>query len=221
MTPKTPRTLFTALLALLSFSCNGGKGSGLPLVSTASADEAEASSEQLNLAVKYVEYLNPQGQPVMSREALNTLTEKMNALVAGCKIRFVLEEVQEVEPAPLGLTYGLDSLGTLDKIRAQFDNPKQLVIVNTGEWAHESVGSANAWTTMPGQTPSGAVIEAPVSDFAELVAHELGHYLSLDHVSDQSNLMNPVIYDNSRALDSGQCASMRETAKTVRADALR
>jgi predicted Zn-dependent protease len=83
------------------------------------------------------------------------------------------------------------------------------------------MGSANAWTAMPGQTPSGAVLESRVADNANIIAHEVGHYLSLDHTSDQSNLMNPIIYDNSTTITEQQCQDMRHTAVTVRAGAIR
>ncbi|MCM2279904.1 MAG: M10 family metallopeptidase domain-containing protein [Oligoflexia bacterium] len=217
-------SLWTVAFALLGLSCSGGgsagsSGKSLTLVNSAGA--AESAAPAVTLALKFVEYTDSAGKPVLSQEALAAMTEKMNGIFAPCGVRLVLEEVQNVEPTNFGLTYSLDSLSSLDRIRAQFDNPKQLVVVNTGEWNHNNVGSANAWTTMPGESPSGAVIEAPVADFAEIVAHELGHYLSLDHVSDQSNLMNPVIYSSSRGLDAGQCEALRQSAQSDRAQALR
>ena len=67
----------------------------------------------------------------------------------------------------------------------------------------------------------GAVLEAEVADNSNIVAHELGHYLNLDHVSDQTNLMNPVIYGYSKGLSENQCEEMRQTATTIHAQALR
>ena len=54
-----------------------------------------------------------------------------------------------------------------------------------------------------------------------LIAHELGHYLNLEHVSDQYNVMNPVVYGNSFNLTDDQCAEARATAISFWSNALR
>ena len=48
--------------------------------------------------------------------------------------------------------------------------------------------------------------------FGLIIAHELGHYLNLLHVSDSSALMNPVIYSSSKSLYSSQCNTARAAA---------
>jgi hypothetical protein len=109
----------------------------------------------------------------------------------------------------------------MDSVRAPFDSDKYLVVIHTGAWDHGPMGPANAWTAMPGQLPAGAVLEAPVADNQNITAHELGHYLGLDHVHDQADLMNPIIYRKSIRIAPEECHKMRETAVASRAGALR
>jgi hypothetical protein len=66
---------------------------------------------------------------------------------------------------------------------------------------------------MPGGGgPFGAILERPVASFANIIAHELGHYLNLYHVSDATDIMNPIIYSSSTKLTSSQCATARSAA---------
>jgi hypothetical protein len=223
---------FSVLSFLLAgaglFGCNGSGGADggplgyydadiekvdLPFV----YDDMSGEANHLTLAVKFVEYIGSDSQPVLSADQVKNLTKGMNRLVGVCNMTFRIEEYVPVRAEDYGLAYNPSGMGELEGIRSQFDNDKQLVVVNTGSWGLP----ANAWTAMPGTTPSGAVIEAPVADDAPLVAHELGHYLNLDHVSDTSNMMNPTIYSSSTTITDGQCAEMRQAALTVRAGALR
>jgi hypothetical protein len=100
----------------------------------------------------------------------------------------------------------------MDGVRAPFASAEQLVVIHTGPWNHLRMGGANAWTAMPGQSPAGAVLESPVAANANITAHELGHYLGLDHARGQYSLMNPVIFSRSTRLTPGECEKMRKTA---------
>jgi hypothetical protein len=62
---------------------------------------------------------------------------------------------------------------------------------------------------LPGGPPYGAILEQPVGTFPNIVAHELGHYMNLDHVSDTSDLMNPIIYSTSTSIYPSQCNTTR------------
>ena len=174
---------------------------------------------QLRLAVRFVSYLDRPGGPTASRALAHAFIERANEIYSSCGISFELEQYLAVRPR--GVPFHLSSMNDLDPTRARFDDPARLVIIDTGNWNHSRMGAANAWTALPGNSPSGAVLEAAANDHAELIAHELGHYLNLDHVNDASNLMNPIIYHSSTRLNAGQCRVIRDTALGAREASLR
>jgi predicted Zn-dependent protease len=57
------------------------------------------------------------------------------------------------------------------------------------------------------------VFESAVADYPQIMAHELGHYLGLEHVSNTSNAMNAIIYPYSEDLSDSQCDQAREIAQ--------
>lgn len=187
--------------------------SALPALPALAAEAPATGTDPIRVAVKFVNYTDDAGKPVLNQDQVNKLTGEMNQLFAQCHIELVSEEYQAVRPSDVGLEYGLTSMAELDPARKQFADSGRLLVINTGPWS--GMGSANAWTTLPGEELAGAVIEKDAADFAGIVAHELGHYLSLDHESDPSNLLNPVIYKTSTHLTAQQCDAMRETARSV------
>jgi predicted Zn-dependent protease len=52
-------------------------------------------------------------------------------------------------------------------------------------------------------------MESAVGTYANIIAHELGHYLNLDHWEDKANVMNAVIYEKSSKLLQEQCVTAR------------
>jgi len=190
------------------------------------ADPSPNSSHELMvLALKFVEYQDPKtGKPVMNQIAAQKVVDGVNKIWGQCGLQVKLERYQPVNASTLAhdkLKFHLSSMDELDRVRSTFDDKKDLVVINTGGWNHKKMGTANAWTAMPGDAPSGAVIEGPVATNAPIIAHELGHYLGLDHVSDPTDMMNPLIYDSSTVIYSAQCDSMRKVAQEAHAQALR
>jgi hypothetical protein len=184
----------------------------------------EGMEPELRLALKYVSYLSDALTPITSQLQARDIVTRINQIYSACQIQFVLEEYVAAQPndlGHLGLKLELGSMSDLDPTRRSFDDPNRLVIINTGQWNHRGMGTPNAWTAMPGSSPSGTVIEGRVAAYPEMIAHELGHYLNLDHVKDASDLMNPIIYRTSTRLSAEQCESARSTAQTSRALALR
>lgn len=178
----------------------------------------------ITLALKYVTYLDDKGAPVISKDDAKTVLRRMNELYSVCNMHFRMEEYHEVSAKDFGLDTFPSSMGDLNTIRQAFDNDAQIVVINTGEWNNAGglgADGANAWTMMPGQTPSGAVIESAVSKNGALIAHELGHYLDLDHQNDRNNMMNPTIYSYSTTISPDQCQQMRDAALTARNAAVR
>jgi hypothetical protein len=172
------------------------------------------------LGLKYVVYKNPRGSPVASEaDALKNLAV-VNQVHSQCNVAFQVEEYDAVDPVGYGLAFNTANSSELDSIREAFADAKRLLIVTTGAWNRSGTlgtSKANAWTAMPGSGPYGAVFEAPVATYSNIFAHELGHYLNLDHVSDPSDILNPVIYRSSTALTENQCEIERAAAERLSA----
>jgi hypothetical protein len=165
------------------------------------------------LALKYVSYLDGQGRPVVPRELAARNLEGINALWSQCGIAFEIERYLAVDPADYGLAFQTASSAEIATIRRRLADSRTLLVVTTGAWTGTlGSGSANAWTAMPGSASYGVVLESGVGAFANLIAHELGHYLNLGHPSDPANVMNAVIYTGSTALTASQCATARGAA---------
>jgi hypothetical protein len=165
------------------------------------------------LALKYVSYIDPAtGAPVIgSDEAVQNLSG-INQLWAACGVQFEIEQYAPVDPARYSLNFSTASYAELDQIRGAFAQSGELLVVTTGPWDRSGdLGSseANAWTAMPGGPLQGTVLEAPVGGIANMIAHELGHYLNLSHVADELDLMNPIIYSSSDNLTADQCGTVR------------
>lgn len=197
-----------------------GSPTDLPWMDEARSDDPN----HLTLATKYVAYANGQGNPVVDVQTAKGLFAEINRLYAPCNLHFRVEEYVPVNPESVGLDYSPSSMGQLNTIRKAFEDNTKVLVINTGSWNSSGglgADGANAWTMMPGEYPSGAVIESVVAKNAPLVAHEIGHHLNLDHVSSASNMMNPVIYDTSTSLTPRQCESVRQAALTVHRAQLR
>jgi hypothetical protein len=167
----------------------------------------------LCLAVKAVAYREPMDpedwDPARVLDEVNRVWER-------CGVRFLLERFQSVDPAEQGMAFHLSEYEELDQARQAFQDPRRLLVVFTGKWRRDgSLGAtgANAWTNLPGDARHGAVLEAPVAEDAELLAHELGHYLSLGHAADPERLMHHLIYSTSRELTREECAAARSSAR--------
>lgn len=170
-------------------------------------------ASQLCLGLKYVVYKDSTGRAVVSGDEAISNVGQINSVYAQCGIVFQIDEYLPVTPRDYGLNYNTSSLSELDPIRSALSSSESLLVVTTGTWMGSlGAGAANAWTTLPGEGHYGAVLEEPVGTYPNLIGHELGHYLNLDHVSDTSNLMNPVIYTSSKGLSAQQCGEMRATA---------
>ena len=171
---------------------------------------------QICLAVKSVVYQDPKGNPVVSSSAMKAAIQSVNSLWSQCEISFKLEEFIPVQPENYGLTYHLASMDEMSTIRNRFQDGSTLLTVTTGSWDRSgSIGqtSANAWTQLPGTAPYGSIFESSVGGNSNLIAHELGHYLNLLHVSDNAAVMNPIVYFSSRTIYTDECSLSRRAAK--------
>ncbi len=168
------------------------------------------------LAVKVVTYKDPStGRPTVSQDEAIANVRAINQIWSQCKIGFQMEQYLAIHASDYGFAHRTNDSAELDRIRSVFVDSGTLLLVTTGSWNRSgSLGrtQANAWTTMPGAGPFGVVMESPVGLYANLIAHELGHYINLPHVNDTSGVMNPIIYTSSKGLNAGQCSSARQAA---------
>jgi hypothetical protein len=174
-----------------------------------------APPSERRLAIRYVAFDDPSGRPALPRAAAEASVRSVNRIWAQCGISFQLEQYRPVAPADYRLEFGLADMAELDDVRNAFAEDDALLVVVTGKWRRSgSLGesAANAWTSMPGGPPYGAILEAPVAGFAGLVAHELGHYLGLSHERDVRDLMSSIIYTDSTRLTPGECSTARAVA---------
>jgi len=177
----------------------------------------DGDSNTLCLALKYVVYDDSTGKPVVSQDDAVKVVQQINQAFSQCNIAFQMEEYVAANPADYKLDFNTSNQSDLDNIRKAFMNDSTLLVTTTGKWDRSgSLGNtgANAWTAMPGEGTYGAILEDSVGTFGLIIAHGLGHYLNLDHVSDEADLMNPVIYDSSTRLDPSQCETARSAANS-------
>ncbi|MCM2323767.1 MAG: matrixin family metalloprotease [Oligoflexia bacterium] len=210
--------------AIAAFGLAGCNAEGFDSEPSARLGESCGSSDpdRLCLSLKYVVYRDAQGQPVVSEdEALRNLA-RINAVWNQCDIAFEIEGYQPSTAERYGLRFSTASSAELTNIRRAFMDTRTLLVVTTGTWSGTlGAGSANAWTAMPGSGTYGVVLEEPIGDYPNLIAHELGHYLGLGHVSDVGDVMNAVIYASSTRLTAEQCEVARATARSYWSEMLR
>jgi hypothetical protein len=175
------------------------------------------NSKQICLGIKYVSYVDGQGDDVESENDAVRDVIYANRIWQECGIQFQLEDYQRVRPQEFELRYRTRNYEELNQIRGTFAEPGELLVVATGSWDREgSLGNtwANAWTNLPGERLNGVVLERPVSSYPQILAHELGHYLSLDHTDDPRSLMSPLVHRDSVELTRQECQSARWAART-------
>ena len=169
------------------------------------------------LGLKYIAYKNSNGRPVISADQAKENVTSINQIWSQCKITFKIDSFESVDPDEYSLKYNTSDSIELNDIRKTFDDQSHLLVVTIGKWDRSgTLGNtgANAWTSMPGESMMGVVMESTVATFSNIIAHELGHYLNLDHMKDKSDLMNPIIYDSSTSLNLSQCQQARLAVET-------
>jgi hypothetical protein len=185
------------------------QGTGPTLGQSCKSEDARS----LCLGIKIVAYADPRtGTTTLDSMSAVSDLKRVNTVWSQCEIAFQIDHYSSVNPTTANLAFSTAESDDLNKIRSNFSSDQSLLLVSTGPWDRAgSLGRtpANAWTTMPGAGPYGAILEEPVATTPNIIAHELGHYLSLTHVSDRTDLMNPIIYPTSSLLTSNQCELAR------------
>lgn len=169
------------------------------------------------LALKYVVFTDASNSetPVATQADAIANLVTINQIWKQCNIQFQIDDFMSVDPVKYNLPYSTSTDQGLDDVRTAFVDTKTLLVATTGVWSG-TLGSesANAWTQMPGGGVMGSIMEGSIATFAPIYAHELGHYLNLVHVADQTALMNPVIYSTSTVLYQSQCATAQAAVQS-------
>lgn len=170
---------------------------------------------QICLGLKWVVYDDSSNAPTVDATTTGSDLQTINSIWSQCNIQFQIDDYAAINPSSYSLNYAPSSTNELDQIRQALNDDKTLLVVTTGTWTGSlGSGSANAWTNLPGDGIYGSIFEASVGDFGNIYAHELGHYLNLQHVSDTSDVMTPVIYSTSTKLTSDQCSTARAAVQS-------
>jgi hypothetical protein len=175
-----------------------------------------ADPARLCIGLKYTVYVSGSDRPEELRQDAIESVLGANRIWSACEIAFQIDQFVPVDPKSYHLRFRTADYRELETIRRDFDDDRSFLVVATGDWdRHGSLGNtgANAWTNMPGDALHGAVLERWVSGIPNMLAHELGHYLSLDHTDDPRNLMYPQLFDDTEELTRTQCQSARWAAK--------
>lgn len=171
----------------------------------------------LCLGVKYVLYVDSASQqPVISPNVVENNFSSINSIWKQCKIGFQVDELVLKNPESAGLPTDTADFSDLDRIRQAFNEDSTFLVVTTYKWKRDgNLGHtpANAWTKMPGSGLYGVIMEQKVGAFPNIIAHELGHYLNLYHASENTEVMNAIIYNNSKVITQDQCTTARAAVK--------
>lgn len=174
--------------------------------------EGDLDPDWFCLALRYVVYRNSDGSPVESGEEVSRRLEDANRIWRECGIRFQVDRYEAVIPSEYGLRFRTAEYWEFEEIRRRFRTDDELLVVRTGEWDRSKSfrGSwVSAWTNLPGEPNLGAILERDAGGNANILAHELGHYLSLEHSADAGDLMHPILFPRSRELTREQCSAAR------------
>ena len=209
---------------------NGGNSGGgytpdmskAPPAHSASLPCGDSDPTHLCVAVKYAVFQDSSGVPIVSPSQAAQNVDGVNSIWTQCHVQFYLEKFAEVDPGSYSIPFQPGSPDDLQSVRQALDESDTLLVATTGQFTGDlAANPANAWTQMPPVGPFGSTLEQSVGAYPGIIAHELGHYLNLQHVSDQFDVMNPTIYANSLNLTSDQCAMARATAISFWGAALR
>ena len=215
-TPPTPETLpSTASTPTPSPSVSPNPSatpSTTPVPQTSAGYPSCVNSDKNHqcIGLKLVSYYQGKTPTIVAAQDARSLVDGINFVWSQCNIGFQLEKYVSINPSTVGLSYDSDWENDADLVRDEFDEQNTFLVVAVGTLT----GSTIAVTQMPGYGPFGVLVEALFAHNSLTVGHELGHYMGLYHISDNSNLMNPYIGSHTSGITASQCQIARSTNKS-------
>lgn len=218
--------IFFSLLALstglVATACGNGATGGTMDGSTSTGndfrrelpapDEVARSSDFLAVAVKYVSYRDSNGAVVADEQSVRDMIASASKVWERCNIGLELATYEVVDPSAYGLAYNPGTYDEIDRARMEFEDDRHILIMGTGTWGRgRDLGSANCYSSFPGDAADGVICEKKSAVSATLMAHEVGHWFYLKHTGPDSNLMDPIIAPSDVTITDAQCERARRT----------
>lgn len=241
---KIVLSLMTLTTAFAMNSCGSAdQGSGGTAVSDFRSSGKEmpvpeilsTSSDQLTVGVRYVALTDSQGNAAANEATVRQMIDEMSQVWQNCHVNFKLHSFEVVSPASIGETYNPTSYGIIDDIRVKLRKDDALLMVATGKWGRgNNLGSANCYSSFPGDQADGIICETGPASRRTIMAHEVGHWFDLRHTNDPStdgvddtswtnvvrNLMDRLIAPENTDISVGQCARARASLGHFRKHAI-
>lgn len=163
----------------------------------------EPAWEKVSLRVDVRNLIATEAAAKIPEAKLSQRLEEVNLLWSQCSIRFVVRKAENVAAAKVGAPYPPKNEGDLSTIAGAL-NPHgfdgAIPVTVAGPWNYFDAGTGLfphglGWVFTNGNGKVdriGAMVAAQKLDHetaALVIGHELGHALSLPHVSDPNNLM--------------------------------
>lgn len=193
------------------------------------------SSDYLNVAVHYVSYVDSGNAAVIAEPAVREMLAGVSDAWKQCLIGLTLEKYETLNPASLGETYNPGQYSEIDSVRQRLTDGNSLLMIASGAWGRNgNLGTANCYSSFPGDAADGVICEGWAAANVNLLAHEVGHWFNLRHTNSSVddyvgdtipgntsfNLMESIIGVNQRYLTNGQCARARENLAQWRRNAI-
>lgn len=233
--------VFLPIVALLSMTfitgCGGDPRGGTEGGDGArrllpSADEVAKSSDMLTIAVRYVSYRDSNGGVVADEQSVRDMLDYTSKIWAQCNIGLELVSYEVIEPSSIGEPYNPQSYSDIDRVRMKLQDDKHMLIIGSGTWGRSngSLGSANCYSSFPGDEADGLICENKSASSPVIMAHEVGHWFYLKHTNNPStdgvddtassnvglNLMGNVIARSDDEMTQGQCERARRSVGEFR-----